>query len=186
MATKENQRVTLTRRLLQEGLLELLEKQPIDKISVTELCRISGVNRSTFYNHFTAPQDVLADIETRMTQDLLDIASRHAANPATLECLEEICVYLKDHKKLCTILITFNADTDLVEVFRWIEQNCVPAKTCRRREADPDKLHLTSAFFCTGCYYMIREWLIRNIPKTPREVAELAYAFIRNSEAVQI
>ena len=27
---------------------------------------------------------------------------------------------------------------------------------------------------------MIREWLLRDIPKTPREIAELAYYFIAN------
>jgi hypothetical protein len=41
----------------------------------------------------------------------------------------------------------------------------------------PDERHLVSSFVCTGCYYMIREWIIRDINKSPREVAELAYRF---------
>ena len=51
MAQKENQRITLTKKLLQEGLLRLLEVKTLDNISVTELCRESGINRATFYNH---------------------------------------------------------------------------------------------------------------------------------------
>lgn len=49
---KDDQRVTLTKRLLQEGLLRLLETKEIDKINVTELCRESGINRATFYRHY--------------------------------------------------------------------------------------------------------------------------------------
>ena len=35
---KENQRVTITKRMLREGLLRLLEEKPIDKISCTCIC----------------------------------------------------------------------------------------------------------------------------------------------------
>ena len=40
---KENQRVVVTKRLLKEGLLRLLENKNIDKINVTELCWESTV-----------------------------------------------------------------------------------------------------------------------------------------------
>ena len=54
MAQKENQRIALTKKLLQEGLLRLLETKTLDKISVTVLCRESGINRATFYNHYNS------------------------------------------------------------------------------------------------------------------------------------
>ena len=49
---KGNQRIALTKRLLQEGLIRLLEKKPLDKNSVTELCGESGINQATFYRHY--------------------------------------------------------------------------------------------------------------------------------------
>ena len=70
MAQKENQRIALTKKLLQEGLFRLLETKSLDRISVTELCRESGINRATFYNHYTSPQDLLTDAEKRMTAEL--------------------------------------------------------------------------------------------------------------------
>lgn len=185
MSSKENQRIALTKRLLQEGLLTLLERQPIDKVSVTELCRISGINRSTFYNHYSSPQDVLSDIETKVTNDLMAIAARHNSRLSTVDCLEEICAYLKKHHKISTVLITFNADTDLVEVFRRIERHFSTSQVRHAWEQDPEMLHLTSSFICTGCYYMIREWLIRDFSKSPREVAELAFRFIANAQTYE-
>lgn len=185
MSNKENQRITLTKRLLQEGLLTLLSRQPIDKVSVTELCRISGINRSTFYNHYSSPYDVLTDIENNLASDLMSIISRHKHNPSSVECLEEICTYLKNHRQISTVLITFNADTDLVDIFRRIQQHFANSNIHPVRNTDKETLHLVSSFICTGCYYMIREWLIRDISKSPREVAELAFRFITNARTYE-
>ena len=181
MSNKENQRIALTKRLLQEGLLTLLEHNPIDKVSVTELCRISGINRSTFYNHYSSPHDILADIETNVTADLMAITAKHKPNLSSVDCLEEICSYLKNHRQISTVLITFNADTDLVDVFRRIERHFASSGVRKTKETDQERIHLASSFICTGCYYMIREWLIRDIAKSPREVAELAFRFITNA-----
>lgn len=49
---KDDQRIALTKRLLREGLLRLLSKTDLNKISVTQLCIESGINRATFYRHY--------------------------------------------------------------------------------------------------------------------------------------
>lgn len=45
---QENQRTRLTKRLLREGLLELLRDKPVEHITVKELCELAELNRSTF------------------------------------------------------------------------------------------------------------------------------------------
>ena len=62
MEKKENQRITLTKRLLQEALLLMLRDKTINRISVRDLCEKAGINRTTFYNHYSCPADVLNDI----------------------------------------------------------------------------------------------------------------------------
>ena len=46
---KIDQRVRLTRSLLKNALVQLMQEQQISKISVRALCDIAGINRSTFY-----------------------------------------------------------------------------------------------------------------------------------------
>ena len=58
---KDDQRIALTKRLLREGLLRLLSKTDLNKISVTQLCIESGINRATFYRHYEEPRDILND-----------------------------------------------------------------------------------------------------------------------------
>lgn len=42
-----------TKQLLAGAVLELLDKKPLDKITVNDVVECCGVSRRTFYNHFT-------------------------------------------------------------------------------------------------------------------------------------
>ena len=62
----ENQRIRITKQLLQQSLLQLLQIKLIDKISVTEICAHTQINRSTIYKHYGSQYDVLDEIKTQM------------------------------------------------------------------------------------------------------------------------
>ena len=49
---KEDLRIVRTRKLLSNTLLDLMEKESIEKISVIDLCNTAMINRATFYAHF--------------------------------------------------------------------------------------------------------------------------------------
>jgi len=44
----DNRRVKMTKRLMKEALIDLMDQKPLEKITVTEICKIADVNRSTF------------------------------------------------------------------------------------------------------------------------------------------
>ena len=73
MEKKENQRIALTKRLLKESLMQLMSEKNLSKITVSELCETAGINRSTFYNHYGCPADVLIEIENGVIADLEQI-----------------------------------------------------------------------------------------------------------------
>ncbi|MBR2968403.1 MAG: TetR/AcrR family transcriptional regulator [Clostridia bacterium] len=51
------------------ALIELLEKKDFEYISVTEICRRAGVNRSTFYLHYDNTRDLLEETAQRAVED---------------------------------------------------------------------------------------------------------------------
>ena len=65
---RENRRVQMTKRLMKDALLELLEQRELSNISVTAICETADVHRSTFYKHYKDPADLMRDLE----QDYLD------------------------------------------------------------------------------------------------------------------
>jgi len=69
-----NQRVTVTKRMVKEGLTRLLEKKPLDKINITELCQEAGVNRTTFYRYYELPRDVLTEMQDEFLKKRWDVS----------------------------------------------------------------------------------------------------------------
>lgn len=58
-----NRRTQMTRRLLKDALIELLQFKRLEKISVREVCTRADVNRSTFYDHYEDIYDLMRDME---------------------------------------------------------------------------------------------------------------------------
>lgn len=175
MAQKENQRITLTKKLLQEGLLRLLEAKPLDKISVTELCKESGINRATFYNHYNSPQELLTDLEKRMTIELKATIGTPTTADEIILHTEKVCTYFHENARTILTLHRAHSDDDLKDALYALNQNFQLYRLKRNYTGsmDPHSLHLVSVFFYLGCYYIMLEWLERELPLTPKEVADL-------------
>jgi len=58
-----NQNAIETRNNLLEAFLRIYETNRIAQVTVKEICRIAGYNRSTFYNHFNDVPSMLNEIE---------------------------------------------------------------------------------------------------------------------------
>lgn len=61
MSKKQDLRVFKTKRAIREALLELRKTTDLEKIKVRDICRLSYINTTTFYNHY---EDVLTLSDT--------------------------------------------------------------------------------------------------------------------------
>lgn len=175
MAQKENQRITLTKKLLQEGLLRLLETKTLDKISVTELCRESGINRATFYNHYNSPQELLTDIENRITASLKAIIGTPRTPGEVTGQVETVCEYFHQNARTIMILHSCHSDEDIMNALYELNQNFQYYRMKEKftKTMDQTSLNLVSIFFYTGCYSILLNWIKEDMQKTPKEIADL-------------
>lgn len=179
MVHKENQRIALTRRLLQEGLLRLLQSNKLENISVTALCKEAGINRATFYNHYTSPTALLSEMELQFVSELEQLAKTPASIEDVAYGLEQYCVKLKENAELVSILACYHADRDIEEILTTLAGYYSKYRLdLNKTKLDADTTHLVSTFLYSGCYTLVREWLLRDINKTPTEIAELILSMI--------
>lgn len=178
---KENQRITLTKLLIKEGMLRLLKIKSLDKINVTELCRESGINRATFYRHYETPRDVLIDMQI----DLADEFYRSFPQPLTVKeskaYLENLCQYLFDHSELIKIFIYYNSEEDVTSILESFFNNLLMKQKENIKELsslDEESLKLVGTCLVGGGYFLLRKWLLEDIQKTPQEMADLIWRFI--------
>lgn len=107
MAVKENRRVRITRRIFQDALVELMEEQPLEKITVTDVCQRADMNRSTFYSHYRDVSQLLYEMETEVI-DQLPMKSEDSENLTSEEYLRQLEAffrYIQENARLFHTLI---------------------------------------------------------------------------------
>lgn len=62
-AANEDKRIRRTKKAIRDALLSLMEDKSVAEVTTTELCQKADINRSTFYAHYSSPEDVLTEIE---------------------------------------------------------------------------------------------------------------------------
>lgn len=83
-----NAKVERTKRAFQEAFCRLIQTTPAAQITVSELCREAGLNRSTFYRHYAIPLDVITDA---VREILAQGRSASAADDAGRRCMTFCC-----------------------------------------------------------------------------------------------
>ncbi|MCR5783533.1 MAG: TetR/AcrR family transcriptional regulator C-terminal domain-containing protein [Clostridia bacterium] len=168
-----NQRVALTKRLIKENLLKLLREKDVTRVTVKELCSASGINRSTFYDHYGSPRDVLKDIERDefMSMGLTRCRTKEEIRSELIR----MCRLLYDHRETQCILFRNNSDDEVAQTFSDpIFSAFVPAAFLGDLgKRDPADLALCSTFLCFGLYHVLKEWLLSGADKTPDEIGDL-------------
>lgn len=181
MEKRENQRIKVTKRMLYEALVRLLEKKSINEISVTELCREAGINRATFYKHYSTPNDILVEIIRAHLTRLVDIQKSSDIKSDLLQILEASCQYIYDNASFFRLVMTNDLDSSLYVRFFSSLTNCPELSVAISPSFDEVDRSLISTFVACGGYHLIRHWLVNRIPKSPSEIAALIYSLITSS-----
>ncbi len=168
---KLNQRVAVTKRMVQEGLIRMLGKKPLEKINITELCQEAGINRTTFYRYYELPKDVL----TEMQSEFFEETFAHFHKPLTAGDVERFFICLSDHAELVRLFFQYNSETDWANIFTRI-YNSVPGLKMAKafHNLDENSAKLLSSYLAGGAYFLARQWIMEDIPMPPKDVAAIA------------
>lgn len=97
MQKKEDLRIRKTKANLYKGLLQLMEEKTFEDIKVTDICNISLINRSTFYDHFNDKYELLAAFLEDLKKELI----------AHLEVKKEVTSIKEYYLELIKLLIDY-------------------------------------------------------------------------------
>ena len=164
---RENRRVSMTKRLLKEGLLQLLETQKPENIRVTELCEVSGVNRATFYRHYTLPKDLLAEMENDLIAELHRISPLPESIRETESYLEKYCSCLQENAACVQTLVRCGCVMKLQESLNRFSESLI-----RGQDISPVHLQMRAAFLTGGIGLMLRRWILESERQRPKEMAK--------------
>ena len=177
------QRRTLTKRLIREAMLELLKKESIQNISVSELCQMAGINRTTFYNHYDGTYEVLAEIEENFLAELSGSGETPGKSVGLAQHIEALCTRLQQNAEVAILLLNNNVDPQFSQKLLsgqglgGVWQQLGSGYTAEERE-------LLADFLRGGAYAMVCRWLVGGCRQTPKQIAALLAKTIENGVAM--
>lgn len=151
---------------LAEAMRELLETRSFSSVSVSELCRICGINRKSFYYYFKDKYDLVC----RIFEDEC-IRLRRAAPGDELQFLYALCRYLDDNRRFYAKVLRIGGQNS----FRTYFGDAVARRIrfyYRETVADAEDLTFLSHFLAGALLSSFFEWITDPNPVSPRVFME--------------
>ncbi len=109
-----DRRTRYTRSAIRQSLLTLMQQKPFAKITVTEICRLSEINRGTFYLHYYDLEDVLDDVIKEMIRDTTQVFD-HVMCPEKSRCTYPFCRKVQESREFRILFSDETASSRLLE-----------------------------------------------------------------------
>ncbi len=164
MNTKNNKRRQATRESIEKTFIELLQTKEISRITVSDICKITGYNRTTFYANYLDVYDLADRIRERLEGELNALYGDDTYN---------------------------NIGTDYLKLFRHISENQIFYNTYFKLGYDSrhtvdlglltqenkvfpeEQMEYHIEFHRAGLNAIIKKWLLAGCDKSPEEMVKI-------------
>lgn len=94
---------------LRNALLALIERKPLEQITVREITAEAGVHYATFFRHHPSKESLLDHIAAEQINRLVELTVPVLDNVDSYAATLALCRYVSDHRTLWTTLLTGGA-----------------------------------------------------------------------------
>lgn len=171
MNTPNNKRRRESRERIERAFMELLEKSELNKISVTDICKLSAVNRTTFYANYLDIYDLAEAVQTRLEGEVLSLYVEEQENRRPSHDFLKLFCHIKENPGIYKTYFMLNADGKLR--FTSYDHN----EALNRFEAKYIDYHIE--FFAAGLNAIIKKWLENDCRESPEEIYSILKAEYR-------
>lgn len=177
MNIKNNQRAQNTQKKIKDVFVELLGSKGISQISVQEICRRAGVNRTTFYSHFEDVYDLLRKIEKEKEQAVYALfmdPETKALNRFTESNLEKLIEFVQANADFYRVYLNYGNTSLAMDrgiAASW-EQHIAPVVSLLPHQSDME-LWYRFEYFKSGFTGVIKKWLNTDCRESPAELTAI-------------
>lgn len=173
----EDRRVRRTKKLLRQGLAELMNEKDFKDITVKEITQRVDLNRGTFYLHYRDTYDLLEKIEGELISAFELAVEKYRPtkeNTSAFHIIHQIYDYMEENMEICTILfsnqtsITYENQLLDIIVTKTFEIGGVLSNQTRTKERD-----YKAYFFACGLLGIVKKWITEELVFSKEEMIEM-------------
>lgn len=178
-------RAEYTIKIIQDAFLELLREKPFDRITVTELVKKAGINRTTFYKHYLDVPDLMETIEDDLLAGLKVLVTElwdKCENPEIV--MTEVLRRIRDDSERYACLGSYNGDPALSgKTFRMIYEEFYPVLAENHPSLSEAERQMLYFYLSQGCGGVLLWWIQKGMREPPEQIAAFIMALVRRTIA---
>lgn len=176
-----------TKSELADTFKQLLKKLPMEKITIKEICEMTGVIRPTFYNHFSDKYELL---EYVIRADLLEPIKPLLVNDMITEALTLLFNNIKNDKDFYDNAVRIEGQNSFESIARDEVSKLLIEVIDLRGEGTHYKYKLLSresiaTYYAQAMCYVAITWIKQNYAVSPKELADI-YDYLTKTSMLDV
>ena len=169
MNTPNNKRRKESQNKIEKAFIELIQTRNVEEITVTDICNLTQLNRSTFYANYLDIYDLVDKIKIKIIEDFFNIYKDETANKYHSYDFLKLFQHIKENQLFYKIY--FKLNLDLTDSVKYIDP-----KEVDRFLTDSKNLDYHIEFFKAGLNAVIKKWLNSGCKESPKEIEDILKA----------
>lgn len=172
MNTKNNKRRRESVSAIEKAFIELLQERDIKDVTVSDICKMTGLNRSTFYANFLDVYDLADKLRVKLEEDFANVFSTSGA-PSYHGTDGALRMFTHIYENQIFYKTYFKLGYDKAQPVLVYDR--------LRAEQDFQSEHISYhiEFFRAGLNAIIQQWLAGGCKETPETMADIIKAEYR-------
>ncbi|MCC8120922.1 MAG: TetR/AcrR family transcriptional regulator [Oscillospiraceae bacterium] len=185
---QESRRVRMTKALLRNSLVELMQTQNIRQITIKSICEQADVNRSTFYLYYGSQYELLDDIKAQVLADTAEIlqaeharrGQRTITDEDLLRLLELHLTYVKENIRFFKAFSNDQEDYLLPMNSMHLLLDSYVAQLAADQHLNDKLAQRMFIFMEFGCIGTVKDWIAHDAAVTsPQALDQVIACFIK-------
>lgn len=175
MNTLNNKRKKESIRTIENVFANLIQTKDLSKISVTEICKLSKLNRTTFYANFLDVYDLADKFRERMEEQLKEVYKEELENQNNTNDFLKLFKHIKDNQLFYKTY--FKLDTDSLPMYQY-------DINLSKLLYNDEYIDYHIEFFKAGLNAIIKKWLDNECKESPEEIMYIIKTEYKNKNII--
>lgn len=156
---------------IEKTFVQLIQKKNIEEISVSTICELSGLNRSTFYSNYIDIYDLAEKVKKQMEEQFAEFQLSNNAKQDyngylnMFRYIKENQIFFKTYFKLESITMSLPTEYHVELAEKYYDNKFID-------------YHIE--FFRAGLNAVIKKWLNSGCKETPEEINDIITSEYKN------
>jgi len=166
MNTINNKRKKESQEKLENAFIRLIQTKEINEITVTYLCKMTNLNRSTFYANYIDIYDLVEKIKEKMINVFFEIYKEETKNKIHSYNFLKLFYHIKENQTFYKTYFKLNMDLSSSLMYNL-------EKEALKFNGTSENIDYHIEFFKAGLNSIIKKWINNNCDKSPADMVKI-------------